>query len=1159
METLKGKITASAPLLILDASGEIVSVNDAFERTFGYGRADIEGNARWPFLPPDRQETVRTVIRRALLGDPPEAFDLPVTCGDGSVREFRWNAVLLQDGDDPRRDAVALLGIEAGSRRREESGLGEIEDLYRTIFDNSGISLMYSDEKMTIVLANREFEKMLGYTREQVEGRMSWTALIPCEDDLERMKKYHRLRRIDPGSAPGMYTAKVQTRDGRVLDALIRVTMVPGTRNSLISLVDITERRLAEEAIRRSEEKYRALVENMQDVFYRCDLRGTLTYVSPAGPRLFGYGSPEEMIGRNIAADFYLDPARRDRLLAELDRDGRVTNHEMMLKRRDGSPLYALLNAHYFHDADGNVMGIEGILRDITQRRQAEEEADRLASIVRHSGELVSLCDPGGRMVFLNEAGSRMLGIDPPDVEKTNIAQILPGPMKELVWNETIPKLLEGESWEGELEYVNRKTGGKMYAHAFAFPIRDPDNLRVKYLANISLDITRQKESERILRESEERLRAITKNMPGTVFRFYAKDDGEFGMSYVSERLLRMLGIPEEADDLFPRFLSAVHEEDRQRFLASVRDAVGSAGQWDFEGRFVVPSGKEMWFQGLATPTRQEDRLVFDGILLDVTDRKLAEEALEKRLVSLTRPLDDASGIAFEDLFNVAEIQKLQEDFARATGVASIITHVNGTPITAPSMFTCLCNDIIRKTEKGLANCYKSDAALGRLSTKGPTIQPCMSGGLWDAGAGISVGGRHIANWLIGQVRDETQTEERMRGYAREIGADEEEVVAAFRKVPSMSREQFGNVAQALYTLANQLSTLAYQNVQQARFITERRQAEEERRKLEEQLHFSEKMKAIGQLAGGIAHDFNNILMGILGNVALVQMKCDPEGPDHKRLAQIEEHVKRGANLTRQLLGFAREGKYEVKALCLNDLIRKSAQLFLETRKEIEVEFRLQEGLHPVEADAGQIEQVLLNIFINAAHAMPGGGKLRIRTENVTLGEAEARASETEAGDFVRISIADTGTGMDRETLGRIFEPFFTTKADEGGTGLGLPSAYGIVRNHGGAINAHSEPGHGATFEILLPSSEKPVEKEETKPENATVAGRGGILLVDDEPMILESVSFLLESLGYTVYRAGTGQEAVSLFSGKREEIDLVILDMILPGMSGAGVLTKMK
>lgn len=201
-------------------------------------------------------------------------------------------------------------------------------------------------------------------------------------------------------------------------------------------------------------------------------------------------------------------------------------------------------------------------------------------------------------------------------------------------------------------------------------------------------------------------------------------------------------------------------------------------------------------------------------------------DALEKQIVALTQPLKEEGDIAFEDLFNIDDIQRIQDEFAKATGVASIITRTDGTPITAPSNFCRLCNDIIRKTDKGLTNCFKSDAMIGRYHPGGPIIQPCMSGGLWDAGAGITVGGRHIANWLIGQVRNELQTEDQMLVYAREIGADEKVVVEAFREVSAMSRERFEQIAKVLFTFANQLSTTAYQNVQQARLITEIKQAE---------------------------------------------------------------------------------------------------------------------------------------------------------------------------------------------------------------------------------------------------------------------------------------------------------------------------------------------
>ena len=192
----------------------------------------------------------------------------------------------------------------------------------------------------------------------------------------------------------------------------------------------------------------------------------------------------------------------------------------------------------------------------------------------------------------------------------------------------------------------------------------------------------------------------------------------------------------------------------------------------------------------------------------------------------LNYTLDDNEKLAFKDLFVLKDIQRLQDEFADATGVASIITDTDGTPITAPSNFCRLCNDIIRKTEKGRINCFKSDAMLGRFHPEGPIIQPCTSGGLWDAGAGITVGGRHIANWLIGQVRDETQTGEEIQAYAREIEVDEAMMLEAFKEVPSMSHDQFYKVAKMLFTLSKQLSDTAYQNFQQARFITSQKKVE---------------------------------------------------------------------------------------------------------------------------------------------------------------------------------------------------------------------------------------------------------------------------------------------------------------------------------------------
>ena len=214
------------------------------------------------------------------------------------------------------------------------------------------------------------------------------------------------------------------------------------------------------------------------------------------------------------------------------------------------------------------------------------------------------------------------------------------------------------------------------------------------------------------------------------------------------------------------------------------------------------------------------------GVTRDITERKRAEEALERRILALTQPLGDLSNLRFEDLFNVEDIQRIQDSFAEATGVASIITDTEGKPITKSSNFCDLCQNIIRSTEKGLANCFKSDAAIGAKNQDGPIIQHCLSGGLWDAGASICVGEKHIANWLIGQVLESDTNREKMIKYAHEIGADEIQFREALEKVTSMPHAQFTKIANALYLIANQLSLMALQNVQQAREITERKKVE---------------------------------------------------------------------------------------------------------------------------------------------------------------------------------------------------------------------------------------------------------------------------------------------------------------------------------------------
>ena len=341
--------------------------------------------------------------------------------------------------------------------------------------------------------------------------------------------------------------------------------------------------------------------------------------------------------------------------------------------------------------------------------------------------------------------------------------------------------------------------------------------------------------------------------------------------------------------------------------------------------------------------------------------------------------------------------------------------------------------------------------------------------------------------------------------------------------------------------------------------VTDQLIAENQREHLANQMLHAQKMEAIGTLAGGIAHDFNNLLMGFQGNLSLMLLDVDPKHPHYDYLINMEDYVKRGSELTRQILGFARGGKYEVKSTDLNELLEKSSEMFSRTKKEILIHKKYQNDLWPVEVDRGQIRQVLLNLFVNAWQAMPTGGKLFLETENIVMGEGDLHKHYAlDPGKYVRLSVTDTGIGMNKSTRQRIFEPFFTTKEVGRGTGLGLASAYGIIKNHNGVIDVDSEIDQGTTFQIYLPICNKEVFIESTA-NGKTYKGRETILLVDDEEMIADIGKKLLEKLGYRVLLAGSGQSAIELYEEYRDHIDLIILDMIIPGMGGSEIFDHLK
>jgi len=334
-----------------------------------------------------------------------------------------------------------------------------------------------------------------------------------------------------------------------------------------------------------------------------------------------------------------------------------------------------------------------------------------------------------------------------------------------------------------------------------------------------------------------------------------------------------------------------------------------------------------------------------------------------------------------------------------------------------------------------------------------------------------------------------------------------------------------------------------------------------ERKCLEERSQQSRKMEAIGQLVGGVAHDFNNILQVILGHCCLAALNLPPKSGSCADLEEIQKAADLAAGLTRQLLAFSHRQVLRRKDIDLDTVITNLTQM-LQTLigEDIELEVNAGKDLHPVYADPVQITQILINLCVNARDAMPEGGKITLGTENIVLDADYQRLHPwARQGDYVLLSVSDTGIGMDGETLSHIFEPFFTTKALGKGTGLGLPSVYAIVKQHEGCVDVDSVVGEGTTFRIHFPVAEQTADTVEETVESALVGGSETILVAEDDETIRNMTKRLLEGAGYTVHLAADGVEAAEVFADNAHSISLVLLDVVMPRLGGRRVYELMK
>jgi PAS domain S-box-containing protein len=710
-------------------------------------------------------------------------------------------------------------------------------------------------------------------------------------------------------------------------------------------------------------------------------------------------------------------------------------------------------------------------------------------------------------------------------------------------------------------------------------------------------DISRIKEMEISLKENEEKYRLVVENAGEGIL---IAQDGE--VRYANPRISRILGY--EPEEIRGRhYQDFIHPADREMIQERYQKRLeGEAVPEVYEFRALTKDGRVRVVEIRAVRVIWEGRPATLNLLADVTERKEAEEKYRVIVENMEEGYYEVDLTGTYTFVNPAVCRYHR---ARREELIGLNYRDYMPPETAQRIYR-LFNEVYRTGVPALIFRHGFDV----IRKDGSIIPLDLSVALIRDAAGKPVGFRGISFDASERIRIEGEIE-RYRHFVEEVedGCFENDLEGKFIFVNPSGLKRFGYSWEELKEMDNRQYTTpetarrvfriyneVYRTGQPATLldyeiitkdgskryldlsvslikdkagnpigfrgtshdIMERKNLEAQREQLAERLNQARKMEAIGTLAAGVAHDFNNLLMGIQGYSSLMLLDLDPGHPHYQQLKAIEGQVKTGAELTRQLLGYARGGRYEVLPTDFNELINRTVSLFSRMKQGIRIHPYLSDALWTVDMDRSQIEQVLMSLFMNAAEAMPGGGSLFLQTENLLLKEDLAQAYEIQPGPYVKLSLTDTGVGMDETTRERIFEPFFTTKEMGRGIGLGLASVYGIIRGHQGVIEVQSEKGQGTTFFIYLParlkSETSSLEAAAEKPST-----QGVILLVDDEAVIIDVVGAMLTGLGYEVLVARNGETAVQLYRDKGDQIDLVIMDMVMPGIGGGEAIDLIK
>lgn len=1078
--------------------GRVLDCNEVCLKFFGYeSREKVLKHRAADFYanPGERGSLIDRLLKEGSLTN----VELSVRRKDGSRASMLCNLTLTVDPINGHNVIEgALIDISEWSRKADSHQ--ELESSFRQLFSSNPYPVyVYDPVSLRFLEVNPAAIAKYGYSREEFLS-MRLPDIRPSQDKSGLLKAVAEIR--SGARHVGHWTHR--RKDGKFLEVIVtsHLLEIGGRQAGLAFVEDVTERKSAEREMEERAAYFHALVESNPLAIVVLDSNYRVRLCNPAFEELFQY-SQQEILGANI--DSLVAPKNLEVEASQLSK-GALGGHEVRTttrrRRKDGTLVdVAVLGVPLL--VDGKMLGGFGIYEDITERVRVEsarhEAEERLRSIFENSIEGMFQTTPDGHFISLNPALARMYGYSSPAELAASLSDIARQVYVDPQRREEFKRLIEERGAVEKFEYqVFRKDGGTIWLSENARAVRDQAG-KILYYEGTAEDVTERKRAEAERQVTFEIIHGVS-----------VTDNLDDLLRLIHQSLQKVL----HASNCFV----ALHDPKTEMFeFPFFVDEFDSAPAPQKVGRsctaYVFRTGRAMLI-----PQSQFDRLVAKGEVELVGTPSPAWIGVPLRTPAAT--------------IGVLVLQNYENERIYTTRDLEFLESVGGQIAIAIER---------KRAETALR---ASEARLRVLVEQLPAVLWTTDSDLKftsSLGAGLSRLGLK-PNQVVGQSLSE---------YFQTSDPDFLPI-AAHRQAIAGEAVTF-HIEWAGGSYACHVEPLrgadghTHGAICMALDVTERKQ-------LEAQLRQAQKMEAVGRLAGGIAHDFNNLLMVIQGYTELLLERLIPNDPLRRNAEQIHDASDRAAGLTRQLLAFSRNQLLAPKVLDLQLVVTDMEKMLRRLiGEDIDLVTIAQPDLWSVKADRSQLEQVILNLAVNARDAMPRGGKLTIETSNVDLDNSYARQHPiVTSGPYVMLAVTDTGVGMDAETQAHVFEPFFTTKEKGKGTGLGLATVYGVVKQSGGYVWVYSEEQHGTTFKIYLPRADAAATAEKRNEANQRpLRGSETILLVEDERGVRELAREHLELNGYTVLQAGNGQQALDLASKHSGKIHLLLTDVVMPGMSG--------